>query len=469
MDRKGRQEPTTSFTLPYTVSKGAEAAELYNSTGKTAQEWQEALLFDIMAVNEDGLWTHVKFGYSVPRRNGKNEVVAIREMWGLKHGENILHTAHRSATSSAAWLRLYKLLGQAGLKEKEDFIVTRKYGLETIEMIDGSGGKCSFRTRTSKGGLGEGFDLLIIDEAQEYTDDQESALKYTVSDSGNPQTLLCGTPPTPISSGTVFTKLRKKILCGEALDDGWAEWSVPEMTDPEDIDAWYETNPSLGTILTERKIREEIGEDSDDFNIQRLGLWIRYNQKSEIPRTEWDALMAKRRPKFSGQMCVGIKYNKNGATVSLSVALFTVKQDVFIECIDCRSVRDGNEWIIDFCRNPYIAKIVIDGNPGNEILADELKKEKIRTFILPKVGEVTKAGKKFMDLLYAGTLKHKGQPGMVTTVTNCEKRAIGSNGGFGFNSTKGDISIMDSAILAAWARLEFKDRDVSKKKKRVSY
>ncbi|NLY87361.1 MAG: hypothetical protein GX083_02280 [Clostridiales bacterium] len=33
-----------------------------------------------------------------------------------------------------------------------------------------------FRTRSSKGGLGEGFDLLVIDEAQEYTDDQESAI-----------------------------------------------------------------------------------------------------------------------------------------------------------------------------------------------------------------------------------------------------------------------------------------------------
>lgn len=34
-----------------------------------------------------------------------------------------------------------------------------------------------FRTRTSTDGLDEGFDLLVIDEAQEYTEDQESALK----------------------------------------------------------------------------------------------------------------------------------------------------------------------------------------------------------------------------------------------------------------------------------------------------
>ena len=70
--RKGRQTPTQSVVLPYFVTKGQEAVDLYNSSGRTAQEWQELLLSDILAVNGDGLWVHTKFGYSVPRRNGKN-------------------------------------------------------------------------------------------------------------------------------------------------------------------------------------------------------------------------------------------------------------------------------------------------------------------------------------------------------------------------------------------------------------
>lgn len=51
------------------------------------------------------------------------------------------------------------------------------------------------------------------------------------------------------------------------------------MSDVNDVEAWYKTNPSLGTVLTERKIEDEIGEDTIDFNIQRLGLWIQYNLK----------------------------------------------------------------------------------------------------------------------------------------------------------------------------------------------
>ena len=57
----------------------------------------------MMAVDDDGLWVHSKFGLSVPRRNGKSEVDKMRELWGLFHGEHILHTAHRT-TKHSAWI-----------------------------------------------------------------------------------------------------------------------------------------------------------------------------------------------------------------------------------------------------------------------------------------------------------------------------------------------------------------------------
>ena len=151
------------------------------------RQWQELLLYDILAENDDGLWVHTKFGYSVPRRNGKNEIVAIRELYGLFHGERILHTAHRTTTSGAAWKRLCDLLIKLDVKEEKytvsnGFKTGKSKGQEFIELCDElGGGRVDFRTRTTTGGLGEGFDLLIIDEAQEYQTDQESALKYVVS------------------------------------------------------------------------------------------------------------------------------------------------------------------------------------------------------------------------------------------------------------------------------------------------
>ena len=78
--RLGSQTPSRNVVLPYSETRGQEAVDLYNSTGRTAQEWQALLLYDLLAVNGEGLFVHTKFGYAVPRRNGKNEVVAMREL-----------------------------------------------------------------------------------------------------------------------------------------------------------------------------------------------------------------------------------------------------------------------------------------------------------------------------------------------------------------------------------------------------
>lgn len=463
--RKGRQTPTQGYVLPYTKTFGQEAVDLYNTTGRTAQEWQELLIYDLLAVDNDDLYVHSRFGEAVPRRNGKNEVVVMREMWGLVHGEQILHTAHLTSTAHMAWERLYKLLQDAGI------VITSKYkafGKEHL-VVEG-GGKIEFRTRTSKGGLGEGFDLMIIDEAQEYRDDQESALKYVVSSSPNPQTIFCGTPPTPISSGTVFKKMRDSVLSGQSANTGWAEWSVDHITDPHDKDAWYETNPSLGTILTERKILDEIGTDDVDFNIQRLGLWLSYNQHSAISENEWKELEVSSIPALKGKLFVGIKYGVTGNNVAMSIAVRTKDEKIFIECIDCRPVNVGNNWIITFLREADVQEVVIDGQSGQALLNDELKDVpglRIKK-TLPKVSEVVTANSAFeTNGIHSAQICHKGQPSLAAVVSNCEHRAIGSGGGYGYRSLRDelDIALLDSVVLAYWACSKAKER----KKQTISY
>ena len=444
--RKGRQTPTTSVVLPYQDSLGNEAVELYESTDRTAMEWQQLLIRDIMARNPDGLWTHSKFGYAVPRRNGKNEVVGMRELWGLKNGENILHTAHRTTTSRSAWERLKDLLDDADIPHKDSGAL----GQETIRCKE-TGGVIHFRTRTSKGGLGEGFDLMIIDEAQEYTEDQETSLKYVVSASQNPQTLFCGTPPTTESSGTVFMHMRDEILKDGMEDTGWAEWSVDEIHKQTDVDAWYECNPSLGSILTERAVKAEIGGNELDFNIQRLGYWIRYNLKSAVSRAEWDELQCNGKPELSGSIFVGVKYSKTDS-VAMSIAVQTEDGKIFVEGIDCRPFRDGTDWIIAFLKRVEYSTVVIDGANGQQLLKEAMRDAKLSRSMMPRVTEVIEANATFMTRLAAKELCHSGQPSMANSVANCEKRTIGSNGGFGFRSINDayDIALMDSMILAQW-------------------
>ena len=462
MDRVGRQSPTVSVILPYEATKGQEAIELYNTSNSSALEWQAALTYDIMAVNDEGLWVHQKFGYSVPRRNGKSEMALARCIWGLNHGERILYTAHRASTAHSIWERLSRLCVKTGVEVVSSF---RAFGKEHLYCAND--GIIEFRTRTSTGGLGEGFDLLVIDEAQEYTPEQETALKYVVSDSKNPQTIMFGTPPTAISAGTVFPKYRTRVLQGGTYEAGWAEWSVEAMTDAHDVDAWYEANPSLGIILKERTIRSEIGDDDTDFNVQRLGLWLKYNQRSAISKNEWEALQVDKLPALEGKLFCGIKFGHDGENVSLSIACRTGEK-IFVETVGCKPIRAGIAWIVDFIEKADIREVAVDGKNGTGLLQDAMKNLKLRKPVIPTVAQVIKANAVFEQAVTQATLVHMQQSAVMQIVSNCEKRAIGSGGGFGYQSLLdgADVSILDSMILAHWICLE---TPKVRKKQTVSY
>ena len=251
------------------------------------------------------------------------------------------------------------------------------------------------------------------------------------------------------------------------MESGWAEWSVPEQTDPNDVEAWYETNPSLGTILKERTIRSEIGDDAIDFNIQRLGLWIKYNQKSAISKNEWQALETDKLPKLNSQLFVGIKFGIDGNNVALSIAVRTDDGKIFLEAYACKPVSAGMAWILNFIDKADVCKVAVDGKSGTGILEDAMKQAKLKKPIIPSVAEFIKANAMFEQALSSASIVHMKQSAAEQVITNCEKRAIGSGGGFGYKSQLegADIAILDSMILAHWLCVETK----AKKTQTIAY
>lgn len=477
MARIGEQTP--SFTnVSYVTTLGQDAIDLYAETGQSLMEWQQNQIKGIMAVNDDGLWQYIKYCICVSRRNGKGEILAAREFDAIvNRGEKVCHTAHRTTTSHDAFNRLYALLKKAGYEEhsrkqkvmpERSFFASKQYGLEHIEVTNG--GIIDFRTRTDNGGLGEGFDLLVIDEAQEYTSKQESALIYTVSASRNPQTIFVGTPPTATSHGDVFARIRGRIIEGKADETGWAEWSIEDQTeDVGNVEYWYKYNPSLGIMLSERNVRSELDGDPVDFNIQRLGLWLSYNPKSAISKDEWNSLKVGKMPQLEDIRYLGIKYGRDGTNVAMSIASRAKDGKIFVEVIDCKPIRDGNAWMYDFFRNPKMKKSAVDGASGQRILIEDLKNAEIKNVpIMPTVKEIITANSMFEQGIFAKTIEHSGQQALSDIVTNCEKRPIGSNGGFGYKSLTDavDVAVMDSVILAYWLCATAK---VNQKPQAISY
>ena len=476
---KGSQTPSRCVFLTRQEKNKTEylkAVEIYERTGRKALKWQVNLSKHIFAKNKKGLWVHTKVGYSVPRRNGKSEILVMRELYALEEtGEQVLHTAHRTTTSHASWERLCKALDKLGyvnsstvrrkdaVPEEKLYDSYKANGLESVTLRR-TGGRVNFRTRTSKGGLGEGYDVLIIDEAQEYQDDQESALKYVVSDSKNPQTIMCGTPPTAVSSGTVFVKFRNDTLEKKKKNAMWAEWSVDQMTNPEDREAWKKTNPSLGSILTERVIEDEIGTDNVDFNIQRLGLWLSYNLASAISLKEWQALKLDYKPEPISKPCIGIKFGKDGKNAAMAIATKLSDGRIFVECLFCRPMNIGIGWILDALSKIQYAEIVADGANGQGLLKEAAAETKMKNLYYPTVEDVINANAKFEQAVFQQTLCHSGQLSVEQVASNVKKRNIGSHGGFGYETLMDDleIAILDAIIFAFWSCSRQKEHKVQK-------
>ena len=125
---------------------------------------------------------------------------------------------------------------------------------------------------------------------------------------------------------------------------------------------------------------------------------------------------------------------------------------IFVEAIDCRPMRAGDGWILDFLGKAAVESVVVDGANGQELLAKSMKSKKLKAPLMPTVKQIIEANSAFSQGIYLQQLCHMGQPSMIQIVSNCEKRAIGTNGGYGFKSILdgAKVELMDSMILAFW-------------------
>ena len=230
---------------------------------------------------------------------------------------------------------------------------------------------------------------------------------------------------------------------------------------------WYETNPSLGVILKERTIRSENVRNTLDFVIQRLGYWHSYELKSEITEKEWQSMKVARLPELTGKIFAGIKFGANGANVSLSIAI-KAGEKIFLESIGCKPQANGLEWLVSFVSKADVYAVVIDGKGKTELLSEALKTARVKAkVIVPTANDAVNAYAAFRQAVDDGTICHKGQPGVVQAVSNCERRLIGNNGAFGFRSIKNnaDVSLVESLAFAYWARATMTE----KRKQKIGY
>lgn len=478
MVKRGNQKPTYSVIGDYYDSNGEEVAEVFEAEGGASfYPCQKFELTLMLAVDELGAPAATSIGISKPRQNGKS--YSARNYAAYKadfEHKRVLYSAHHSATTHKMFLELLNLFENP--ERYPEFAADVKYivkarGLEGIYFKDWKdddgvmheGGCIEFQTRTNSGARGGTYSVIIIDEAQELTEDELAAILPTISAAADaddftsmPQIIYLGTPPDDTCRGTVFKGLHDKAHLPEPpKTTWWLEWSIDDakdITDANVIELAYQTNPAMGYRITEKVVMNEYNSMAlDKFARERLGWWTPVAvQKVEyaIPEKAWDSC-ASEAPKPEGKTAYGVKFSPDGSEVALCGAVEDADGITRISMIDRRSTGQGTQWLADWLneRSNKACCVVIDGRNGVDVLIDKIShvwrfKDSIKR---PSVKDIIAS----VSLVTDGLSEHKitwysKQIDLRDSAVTSTKRPI--SGGWGFG---GENSIpIEACALALW-------------------
>lgn len=463
---RGTQEPRIRIAEDYEFSYGSDAGELAEAYGLTPDPWQQTILDDWFAVDEHGKYVHDTCGLSVPRQNGKNGVLEVRELYGMTvEGEKILHTAHEVKTARKAFLRLLSFFeNERDYPELVESVkcIRKTNGQEAIELHNG--GSVEFVARSKGSARGFTVDCIVCDEAQSLTDDQLEAL-MPASAAGplqNSQLILLGTPPGPTVSSDVFPRTRKGALSENAEGTSWIEWSVTEVGDVYEETRWEDTNPALGYRLTRKSIEKELKTMAPDgFARERLGWWASDIANACFKVAEWEKLAAtftdeEIAEQAEWKRALGVKFSADGATASVAIAIWKHGATPHVEVIETETTAFGIAWAVEIAAQMWrkVCMIAVDGKSNAQAFIGQLVEAGVgkSAIFLTGAGHVTAASSMFVNAVGSGEITHNNQPALNDAVAVAQKRKIGADGGYGFKSAnETDVTPLEASALALWA------------------
>lgn len=462
---RGVQEPRLRVEPPRVDDYAAEAAAFASAYGLTPDPWQELVLRGWLGVREDGKWAASRCGLSVPRQNGKNALIEIRELFGMVGlGEKILHTAHEVKTSRKAFLRLCsffentrkfpelaKLVAPGGIR--------RTNGQEAILLTNG--GSVEFVARSRGSARGFTVDVVVMDEAQEMSDTALEALSPTTAAAPlqNRQLIWTGTPPAPGMSSEVWMRMREESAKEGVARLCWHEWSADPERDLDDPETWAQANPALGLRVNLEDLAEDRQSFSDEgFARERLGVWVSFLQRGVIPVDAWSDRLDEAST-ATGRLAIGVEVGPDLEYASVVLAGQRSDGDWHVEIDETRS---GSAWLIAYVQellnaNPQLLGVAGDVGGPLKALTEErggrwfLKGTQVRVHA-PKVVELGAACSHLLDGVVTGWLRHIGQPQLDTAVGVAGKRALGDTGMWVFSrrTAVADITSVQAAALGLW-------------------
>lgn len=485
----GNQKPTFKSVPAYKETLGDLAGELAGAYGLSPDEWQQDILDDWLAIDEDGHYICQECSLMVPRQNGKNGLLEMRELYGLLVGhEKILHTAHEVRTARKAFLRLCEFFDNPQrYPELAEQVaqIRRTNGQEAIELKpqieeDGTIRKpiIEFSSRSKSSARGFTVDTLIFDEAQELTDEQLGAIIPTTSasPSKNAQKIFVGTPPVGDATGETMERQRQRAKEGKPTRSSWHEWSIPDLKrDIEDKELWARTNPALGIRISIENVESEFRSMSvDTFARERLGWWCESSGQANLIKpfvwSKGEVDPALQPPKTNkDKVAFGIKFSPDGLNYALCASC-KHERGCFVELIEYESTDGALEPLANFLlsRKDEVAFILIDGKSNAGALYTLLTNKGYprRGVAVCKTSTAIDCASMFYNAIQANEVAHTKNEVLDASALASVRRSIGNSGAWGFGSGQYDSAPLEACGLAHYA-VQTTKRDPRRKQRLI--
>lgn len=449
----GAQVPRVRNVPRASSNDFTDAVFLARSYGLPPDPWQELVLESWLGMRPDGKYAASRCGLAVPRQNGKNAIIEMRELYGMiTLGERILHTAQEVKTARKAFLRLCSFFEDKKYPELMSKVksIRQTNGQEAIYLDNG--GSVEFIARSKNSGRGFSVDILIMDEAQDLADESLEALGFTTSASPNYQHIFTGTPPGPKVNGEVFTRIRTNGNAGDDARLAWLEWSCQSKSVDDEIDLddrrnWASVNPALGYRLAWDTLEDERASFSDEgFSRERLGMWGAGASTAIIPAAVW-ARGADGSSEIVGPLAFAIDADSDGERVSISVAGLRKDGKYHVEVVDNSP---GTDWVSDRLRalaTQWGPVSLVTNGPGAALLPE--LDDKIPVLVVGTT-ELAVASLAFKNLAVAGSIRHLNQPVLNVALNAARRRPSGDSWILSRRDSTADITPVVSSALALY-------------------
>lgn len=458
----------------YAMDHATKTVELAAAIDFELDEWQAAVIRAWMRTKPDGSWCVPTWGLSVPRQNGKNGLlmpvmIYMAAVLGLK----ILYTSHHMQTSRKQFTQLLRHFGRKVDDPHAKFPELNRIAVEIRktngqECITLSNGGCiELSARTGGAGRGSTFDVLVVDEAQEYEPDEQEALEPTTSaaPSGDPLTIYMGTPPRVIGlRGEPFVNTRTSALKG-AKTVAWVEHSadgeVDKMTETQVQEFvrnrrnWAKANPALGIRIVEKTIEGELARFSPrSFARERLNMWPSPvdSKNLAIDLKKWKQGRVKNPSDDWPLAAIGLDMNPARTKLTITMALYAADA-IYIEIAAQAGFNEaGTKLAVDWLwkRAKRRIPVVMDAYSPARSLEPHLKQKKMKVRVLdgPEYGQACMG---MSDAIREGKFLHFDQTQLNLSVQGTVKENMGRAGAWKFARTSDEVELMPSISAAcAW-------------------